>query len=67
MERGEIETFTGWALQDSFGNFFNPKNGKFYKKISITSHIYFDYDNALKISQGYNLTLKEVVITVGMK
>lgn len=29
MDRGEIETFTGWALQDSFGNFFNPKNGKF--------------------------------------
>lgn len=67
MEPGEIETFTGWVLQDSFGKFFNPKNGKFYEKISITSHVYFDYDNAVRISNAYQLIIKEISIMVELK
>jgi hypothetical protein len=58
---------TAWVILDNNGGFFNPRNGKFEKEFSITSHIYHDYAKALSTAKAYEaafVTEVEIVVRV---
>lgn len=54
-----------WVIRNGEGKFFNPRNGDFEDDLSITSHVYWDYDRALSVAKGYGATsVMEVEIQV---
>jgi hypothetical protein len=44
---------SAWVILDNNGGFFNPRNGKFEKELSINSHIYHDFAKALSTAKAY--------------
>ena len=37
-----ITTIKAWVLTNEAGQFFNPRNGKFDSKLSLTSNVNFE-------------------------
>jgi hypothetical protein len=60
-------TKKAWTIINDNGEFFNPRNGKFEKEFSVTSHIYHDLPKALSIAKAYEANfLTEVEIKINL-
>jgi len=56
---------SAWIILDNNGGFFNPRNGKFEKEFSITSHIYHDFAKALSTAKAYEAAfVTEVMVDI---
>lgn len=56
-------TITAWVIVNDAGQFLNSRNGKFDSEISVTSHVYFNFDKANKVAKAYEVTVREVTVT----
>lgn len=60
-------TVTAWVIVNDAGQFLNSRNGKFDSEISVTSHVYFNFDKANKVAKAYEAAMKEVTVAVDVK
>lgn len=54
-----------WVLQNEDGFFWNRRNGHFDSELSVTSHLYYDFERALEAARGSGVPfIRELVISV---
>jgi hypothetical protein len=60
-------TTTAWIVTNEAGQFLNLHNGKYDSQLSITSHVYFNFDRANRAAKYYEAKVKEITVTVEAK
>jgi hypothetical protein len=60
-------TTTAWIVTNEAGQFLNSRNGKYDSQLSITSHVYFNFDSANRVAKFYEAKVKEITVTVETK
>lgn len=60
-------TTTAWIVTNDAGQFLNSYNGKYDSQLSMTSHVYFNFDRANRVAKYYNAKVKEITVTVEAK